>query len=103
ERPPGRRRRQPGPGAALRTEAVRRLVAAPGQRHPAAVTAEPGTPERRVLPEFVGKVEHLRQAQLLALVEVDRAGQGEHQQRGGPRPAQPDLAVAVPGDVARLV
>ena len=53
--------------------------------------------------QLVGQVEHLGQAQLLALVEVGRAGQGQHQQGGRPGPAQADVAVAVAGDVPLLV
>ena len=39
------------------------------------------------------------QTQFLAVVDEHRARQGEHHHRHGPRPAQPDLAAAVAGDL----
>jgi hypothetical protein len=60
-----------------RREAERRLQARPGQRDPAAVPAgvgAAGAVPDRVLAAFVRDVLDLPQAQLLALVQVDRAG-----------------------------
>lgn len=64
-----------------------------------AVGAEPD----RVLTCVVGKLEHLRQAELFSLVQVDRSRQGEqqHQCRAGPAQPAGDVHVsASPGDVA---
>ena len=62
----------------------------PRQRHPAAVAAlrcSPLSPDR-VLQRRGGQVGDLVQAQLLALVEVRRSGQRQHQQRRRAGPAQ---------------
>src|SRR5699024_12824198 len=60
----------------------------PGQRNPAAVASlllATGAEERRVLAQLVRQLRVLRQAELLTLVQVGRAGQGEHQQRSSRR------------------
>jgi len=93
---PVRRLRQPARRA--RPEAVRRRVGRPRDRHPAAVPAPLGptrAAEARILADLVGQRGVLRQAQLLALVEVCRTGQGQHQQRGGAGPAQPERRVGL--------
>ena len=67
-------------------------VPGPGQRHPAAVAARARPPVRWKIgsgEHVVGQVDDLGQAQLLALVDVDRSGQRQHQQRGGAGPAGP--------------
>ncbi len=72
----------------------------PRDRDAAAVAAVLGGPQAlRVLADLVRQVEHLGQAELLALVDVGGAGQGEHHQGRRPGTAQAELAVAVPGDV----
>ena len=72
----------------LRAEAVGRLVAAPRDRHPAAVAAGARrcAGRGRVLPAL-GRYVDLLEAELLALVEVRRTGQRQHDQRRGPGPA----------------
>src|SRR5690606_17124261 len=88
------------PGVRARAEAERGLFALPGQRDAAAVAAGAlAAQPLRVLLELLGKVEHLGQAELLALVDVGRAGQRERQQRRRAGAPQAPLAVAVPGDV----
>jgi hypothetical protein len=85
---PFRRDRQPRRGAAGRAEAERRRRPDPRQRHPAAVPAPLGTAgplPHRVSEHARRRILHLRQAQLLALVQVRGAGH-EGEQRGGPGP-----------------
>ena len=98
-RPPaGRTRTGPSPpagGATARAvtggrEPVRAVrLRRPRERDAAAVAAlalAVGAEERRVLAHLVGQVEHLGQAELLALVEVGGAGQAEQQPGGGAGP-----------------
>src|SRR5439155_866532 len=77
---------EPARCPAVRAESVRRRVAAPGQRRPAAVAAGIGAvrpmPDR-IAPPCVRDVLHLGKAELLALVHVQRAGQRHSEQRGG--------------------
>ncbi len=61
--------------------------ARPWQRYPAAVPARvgaAGSAPDRVLAQLVGDVLHFPQAELLALVDVDRAWQGQREQRRRP-------------------
>ena len=63
-------------------------VAAPGQRHAAAVAAgvrATGAVVHRVL-DLVERDLDLVEPELVALVDVEGAGQGRGQQRGGPCP-----------------
>ena len=65
-----------------------------GTRHPSRPFSAPlGPPERRVLRRSPGRSRDLVQAELLALVEVGRPGQRQHQQGRGPGPAQPEIAI----------
>src|SRR5690606_4840786 len=54
---------------------------------------------RRVLAHLVRQVDDVRQAELLALVDVRRPGQGQHQQGGRAGPAQAQLPVAGQADL----
>ena len=84
-----------------RSEAERRRVAAPRERHPAAVAAGfAGAQDQRVLPE-------LRRVRRPARGRAPRPGRGTPSpgsasiaMRRGPGPAEPDLAAAVAGGVA---
>ena len=81
--------RRPSP----RGRSRRRASAGPRERHAAAVAARRAAGRKPCgsCQHLVRQVEHLRQAQLLALVEVRRAGQRQHQQRRGAGPAQAEL------------
>ncbi len=84
-RRPALRLRQPGLG--LGAEPAVRRVGGPGQGHTAAVPSRvdaPGAEVHRVLDALARDV-GLGQAQFLPLVQVDGPGQGQRQQRGGPR------------------
>ena len=69
-------------------EAERGPRRGPGQRHSGAVPTEavvlPAAEERGILPVLSGDVPDLVQPQLLALVKVSAAGEGEHEHRCGP-------------------
>src|SRR4029077_2519302 len=81
---------------AIGTEAVRGLYAPPRDRHAAAVASRIGTSRaqpHRVAATFGRDVFDLGQAELLALVDVHRAGQGHGEQGGGTRPACAALEV----------
>ena len=84
-----RRLREPWRGAGG-TEAERRLRAVPRQRHAAAVAAgvgAAGLEVHRILEVLGRQVLDLGEAELLALVHVQRPGQGGDEQRSGAGPA----------------
>ena len=71
-----------------------------GTRQPSRPVAPPVRTKVGVLAQLVGEVEDLLQAELLALVDVGAAGQGQHEQRGRAGAARSPLcAAAVAGDV----
>src|SRR5438094_257237 len=77
---------EPARRGAGRAEPVGLRVAAPGERDPAAVPAGIGAVRampHRIAAPVVGNVLDLGQAELLALVDVERAGQRHREERGG--------------------
>lgn len=97
--PFGLRQPRPRVGHAL-AEAERGGVPRPGQRHAAAVPdvlAAAGAVEDRIGEDLVRQVEDLGKSELLALVDVGRAGQCEHQQSGGAGAGGSQAAAFHPG------
>ena len=101
ERPPLRGLRQPRDGGGGvgtrcgRAESERRLGSAPGQRHAASVAARVDAARaevHRVL-EHLARQLDLGQAELVALVQVERAGQGGREQCGRAGAAAAELDV----------
>ena len=63
------------------------VLAVPGDRHPAAVPAEigaAGTEQGGILAQLRWEVLDLGEAELVALIDVDAAGECHGEQRGGP-------------------
>ena len=105
--PPGPARERTEPGGLRQVRAAppkpKDGPRGPRQRHPAAVAPflrAAGAPEDGSCATVGGRSRDLVQAELLALVEVGRAGQREHQQGGGPGPAEPELDVSAGRAVA---
>ena len=87
---------EPGPLRSRRAEPVRGPVALPRDGDAAAVAAgvdSAGAEPHRVLAALERDVLDLRQAELLALVDVHRAGQRHREQRRRPRAARAALEV----------
>ena len=77
-------------------EPERRVTGRPGQRDPAAVAAlfrATGPQEGGILNKLGGKVRDLVQAEFLALEQVGRPGQRQHQQGGGASAPQAEAAI----------
>src|SRR5947199_114786 len=89
------------PGGGVRGQQA--AVAGPRHRRPAALTATgrlAGTFPHRVLQGRLGQVLDFGKTELLALVDVRAAGQGQHEHRRGARPAGAELQVDGLLDVA---